>query len=100
MCEECGNKGRVCGESQEIKNITEIEDVVPVVCCVFPDGTTFWLKAEKTGKETRERAKDIISQWNEANPEYVNTKCTLGFVEIWMPREKYYSLQADNRRNW
>lgn len=66
-------------------------DLIDVVCAVLPDGGTFWfeLNPEDLGCGSR-----LIKAWVEENPQYKESNCTTGFVQIRMPREVYKGIPA------
>ena len=70
--------------------------LIQVVCCAMPNGEALWFEAEK-GSEYLSK---VIASWKEQHPEFTNTECTMGCIEMRMPIDKYYSIQATNSFNW
>jgi hypothetical protein len=72
--------------------------IVDVVCIVLPSGEVFWI--EKSMINEHCNPKIIIEVWRANHPEYNNTPCTMGIVEIKMPKTKYDGIQTNNSFPW
>lgn len=59
----------------------DTDTFVDVLCCVFPDGTTRWTEADL------DKARAQVSNWQEENANTWTVGCTMGFVQIRMPKE-------------
>ena len=69
-----------------------VDNIIEVVCIVFPTAEVFWFKAEK-GKEY---ATKIIRAYKKKHQEFEDTRCSMGMVHIFMPEEKYNSIVTRN----
>jgi hypothetical protein len=72
--------------------------IIDVVCIVLPSGETFWIEASLFNENYKPET--IIKKWHAIHPEYDNTPCTMGIVEIKMPKIKYDKIQTNNSFPW
>ena len=72
----------------------DIHMTIMVTCCVFPSGETLWF--ETKGDYLRK----VVAAWKDKHPEYQDTGCTMGAVEIRMPIEKFCAISATNSIEW
>ncbi len=73
----------------------EMNDLIEVVCMVFPSGECFWFEAcDEDGKYRDGYGIKVNDKWKSENPEYMETDCSAGMVLIKMPREKYIAIGA------
>lgn len=70
--------------------------LIMATCLVVPSGETMWIRTDKG----RDYLMKVIEAWKEQHPEYDDTKCTMGCVEIMMPLEKYNAIQTTNGFSW
>lgn len=71
--------------------MTNKQKVIDVSVCVFPDGTTYWMK--DANQESIEKALD---RFKDKNKQFRHTDCTAGVVMISMPEESYNKIPATN----
>lgn len=73
--------------------MSKFEDLIDVVCCAFPTGEVFWLKAESCKEGYIDK---VVESWLDKNPDYKEVT-TAGFVQITMPKQDYLSIEATNK---
>ena len=71
-------------------------ELISALCLVTPDGCAHWFESNKG----RVYVEQVISAWKEQNPEYENTMCTMGVIEIRMPKERFNKIPANNEFDW
>lgn len=71
-------------------------EIINVICVVFPSGEIYWFEASQ-GQEFLEK---LIQKWKDKNQWANNSDCTMGCIEIKMPREKYFNIQSTNSIDW
>jgi len=65
-----------------------MKDLIRVTCFVTPKGEALWFESDAA------YLREVISKWKNDNPEFKDTKCTSGAVEVVMPRENYQRIMV------
>lgn len=73
--------------------MSELDNIISVICCVMPSGETLWVRADSCESKY---IVEVLAAWKEQNPEYTEESTTCGFVEIRMPEERYNLIPATN----
>ncbi len=68
----------------------KVEEIIDVAVMVFPDATTYWIEVSDNLKQDIE---DKLKNFVINNPEYENSGCSSGMIQIKMPKSSYMSLR-------
>lgn len=73
------------------------DELIDVLCFVFPDGSTFWAEwTEGTAKDPG----DVVRAWKDSLPQerrvkYETSGALGGFVQVRMHRSDYFGITAN-----
>jgi len=71
-----------------------MKNLINVTCFVFPTNETLWFKTDSEYQEL------VLKAWKEKHPEFEESDCTMGVVNIIMPEENYDAIKATNQIDW
>lgn len=79
----------------ELNDLLGPDDLIEVVCWVFPTGEVFWMEAlDENGKYRKDYSDKVLKKYKAKHPELDGTDCTIGAVNIRMPRKNYIAIGA------
>lgn len=72
-----------------------MKGLINVTILCLPTGEALWMDCK-----TPEYLKEVISEWKKQHPEFKETKCSMGAVQITMPESVYKTIQTNDTFNW
>jgi len=68
-----------------------MSETINVVCLALPTGENLWFDTEERDAGYLNQ---VIDKWKEEHPEFKDANCTMGAIEIKMPKANYIAIGA------